>query len=67
MHPDELLEAIRTDGAAVSAAFADAPRDLTVPSTPAWTTEQLVGHLGRVHRWVTAMVRTKASERADFP
>jgi uncharacterized protein (TIGR03083 family) len=67
MHPDELLEAIRTDGAAVSAAFADAPRDLTVPSTPAWTTEQLVGHLGRVHRWVTAMVRTRADERAEFP
>ena len=67
MHPDELLEAIRTEGAAVSAAFADAPRDLTVPATPAWTTEQLVGHLGRVHRWVTAMVRTKATERVDFP
>jgi uncharacterized protein (TIGR03083 family) len=26
-----------------------------------------MNHLGRVHRWVTGMVRTKASERGDFP
>jgi uncharacterized protein (TIGR03083 family) len=27
----------------------------------------LVGHVGAVHRWVTAMVTTRATERAPFP
>jgi uncharacterized protein (TIGR03083 family) len=67
MHPDELLEAIRSEGAAVAARIEGADPDLTVPATPEWTVQQLVGHLGRVHRWVTAMVRTKATERAEFP
>jgi uncharacterized protein (TIGR03083 family) len=67
MHPDELLEAIRTEGAAVSAALPGADPDLRIPSTPDWTLQQLVGHLGRVHRWVTAMVRSRSKERLDFP
>jgi uncharacterized protein (TIGR03083 family) len=67
MHPDELLEAIRTDGAAVSAALDEGPRDLVIPATPEWDVEKLVGHLGRVHRWVTAMVRARSAERLDFP
>src|SRR3954454_17274810 len=67
MHPDELLDAIRTDAAGVAAALAEGPRDRVVPSTPKWDVEALVGHLGRVHRWVTAMVQTAAADRMDFP
>jgi uncharacterized protein (TIGR03083 family) len=67
MHPDELLEAIRRDGAAVAALIDEGRPDLRVPATPDWSFEQLVGHLGRVHRWVTAMVRQRATERGEFP
>ena len=68
MHPDELLEAIRTDGAAIAALLRqDGASVRDVPACPGWDVEQLVGHLGRVHRWVTAMVRSQSPERLDFP
>jgi uncharacterized protein (TIGR03083 family) len=69
MHPDEYLEAIRTEGAALSAALVAHPDGLAtnVPSCPQWDVATLVGHLGRVHRWVTAMVRARSAERLDFP
>jgi uncharacterized protein (TIGR03083 family) len=66
VHPDELLEALRRDGAALAAALG---HDLTadVPTCPGWTLETLANHCGRVHRWATAAVRTRATERPDFP
>ena len=68
MHPDELLDAIRTEAAAVVAVLErEGSASAEVPSCPGWDVEKLVGHLGRVHRWVTAMVRAQAPERLDFP
>jgi uncharacterized protein (TIGR03083 family) len=68
VHPDELLEAIRTDGAAIVAVLdQEGVAANVVPSCPDWDVEKLVGHLGRVHRWVTAMVRSQSPERLDFP
>lgn len=68
MHPDELLEAIRGEGAAIVAVLQqDGAAANAVPSCPGWDVETLVGHLGRVHRWVTAMVRARSAERIDFP
>lgn len=67
MHPDELLDAIRTEGGRVSAVLAMDTSEREVPSCPGWDVEKLVGHLGRVHRWVTAMVRARSAERLDFP
>ena len=67
MHPDELLEAIRVEGAAIAAVLEQDCAANEVPSCPGWDVEKLVGHLGRVHRWVTAMVRTQSAERLDFP
>lgn len=66
MHPDDHLEALRREGAAMAAALG---HDLSaeVPSCPGWTLETLANHLGRVHRWVTVIVRTRATERPDFP
>jgi uncharacterized protein (TIGR03083 family) len=66
MLPEEYLASIRTDAAAV-AALVDEHRAADVPSCPGWSVEQLVGHLGRVHRWVTAMVRARSADRLDFP
>jgi len=42
--------------------------DLTrqVPTCPDWTLRQLATHVGRVHRWVTEMVRTRSAESIPF-
>jgi uncharacterized protein (TIGR03083 family) len=42
--------------------------DLTqpVPSCPDWTLRQLATHVGRVHRWVAEIVRTRATESIPF-
>lgn len=36
-----------------------------VPTCPDWTVARLIEHTGSVHRWVTRMVSTRASERLD--
>jgi uncharacterized protein (TIGR03083 family) len=38
-----------------------------VPWVPAWTIRDLVGHLGAVHRWATAIVRAASTERPAAP
>ncbi|MGR6966200.1 maleylpyruvate isomerase family mycothiol-dependent enzyme [Geodermatophilus sp. URMC 61] len=38
-----------------------------VPWVPAWTIRDLVGHLGAVHRWATAIVRAGTTERPAAP
>jgi uncharacterized protein (TIGR03083 family) len=42
--------------------------DLTrpVPTCPEWTMRQLVTHIGRAHRWATAIVATHAAEPIPF-
>ena len=50
------LTAVRRDGDLLAATPADV-LDTVVPSCPAWTVGQLVGHTGWVYRWVTATLR----------
>jgi uncharacterized protein (TIGR03083 family) len=38
-----------------------------VPWVPAWTVRDLVGHLGAVHRWATAIVRAGTTDRPAAP
>lgn len=66
MLPEDHLETIRIEAARIEAALEGA-RTTEVPACPGWDGEKLVNHLGRVHRWVTAMVRSRAPERLDFP
>jgi uncharacterized protein (TIGR03083 family) len=42
------------------AALAAGPLDSAVPSCPGWSVYDLVTHLGRVQRWVTHLVTTRA-------
>jgi len=37
--------------------------DVRVPWVPDWTARELVGHLGTVHRWATAIVRAGHTDR----
>jgi uncharacterized protein (TIGR03083 family) len=42
--------------------------DLTrqVPTCPDWTMRQLITHVGRAHRWATAIVTTRSAEPIPF-
>jgi len=37
-----------------------------VPTCPEWTLRQLITHVGRAHRWATAIVATQAAEPIPF-
>ncbi|MFJ2647182.1 maleylpyruvate isomerase N-terminal domain-containing protein [Streptomyces sp. NPDC087420] len=47
------------------ATLAGADLSVTVPGCPDWTLGQLARHVGGAHRWVEAIVRTRAT--ADIP
>ena len=48
--------AIRREGHALAAAARAAGVDATVPSCPEWQVADLLGHVGRLHRWVSGIV-----------
>src|SRR5258708_38126794 len=52
---------VRSDGAALAAAARSDP-SAAVPSCPGWTQHDLVGHLGRLHRWIGGIVRDRAQQ-----
>lgn len=56
----DYLAAVRADAAALAAAARKGPLDAAVPSCPGWDLTRLVGHVGRVHRWVTEVARTRS-------
>lgn len=62
-------DAYRTSAAAEAAAFTAlaAQADLTepVPSCPDWTVADLVKHVGRIHRWVAAIVDRRLPSRPE--
>ena len=59
-------ETIATAGASLTAAGRDRP-DAHVPGCPGWTVESVVAHVASVHSWVGGMVRSGATDGADFP
>jgi uncharacterized protein (TIGR03083 family) len=63
MQHREYVEAIRSDGAALADAAGIARLDARVPSCPLWSVADLLGHIGRIHRWVANLVVERAPER----
>ncbi|WP_093801067.1 maleylpyruvate isomerase family mycothiol-dependent enzyme [Streptomyces sp. Wb2n-11] len=57
-HCDEVVR--QTD--LLRAVLVDADLTAKVPTCPGWTLGHLARHVGGAHRWVEAIVRTKASE-----
>ncbi len=51
MEPVQYLDAIRTNATALVDAADAAGLDAPVPTCPEWTVADLLGHIGRVHRW----------------
>jgi uncharacterized protein (TIGR03083 family) len=63
MQHRDYVEAIRADGAALAAAASAAGPGAPVPSCPLWSVADLLGHIGRIHRWVAQLVAQQATER----
>lgn len=53
--------------AAAELADAAAELDRPVPTYPGWTVADLVVHTGRIHRWVTEIVTSRATRRLAQP
>ena len=56
MRYPEYCNALRREGHALTVAARAAGVDATVASCPEWKIADLLGHVGRLHRWVAAIV-----------
>jgi uncharacterized protein (TIGR03083 family) len=45
----------------------EAGLDAPVPTCPGWTVNDLVLHIGEVHRWATAAIAAKATKLSEIP
>lgn len=63
-YPD-YCAAIRREGHALAAAAGAAGIDASVPSCPDWQVSDLLGHVGRLHRWVAAIVESRGDDPPD--
>jgi uncharacterized protein (TIGR03083 family) len=63
---DTALDALRREAGLLAVAAGPALQR-SVPRYPQWVVADLVVHTGRIHRWVTELVRTLATERLPQP
>ncbi|MGH9184314.1 MAG: maleylpyruvate isomerase family mycothiol-dependent enzyme [Acidimicrobiales bacterium] len=63
MNHDSYCEAAISEVLRMADVVEAADPGVDVPSCPGWTLADLIRHVGRVHRWTTAMVRDVAQER----
>ncbi len=61
------LALLESEARELAAAAEEAGLDAPVPTCPGWTVNDLVLHLGEVHRWATAAVASKAAKLGDVP
>jgi uncharacterized protein (TIGR03083 family) len=59
------VDAIRREGASLSAAARRAGNDARVASCPDWTVADLLSHIGRIHHWLVGVVEMRP-ERPSF-
>jgi uncharacterized protein (TIGR03083 family) len=65
---DDHLQMLRIEGVAFVDLAEQAGLEADVPSCPGWRVRDLVGHVGSVHRWATAIVSAPpASGRVPMP
>jgi uncharacterized protein (TIGR03083 family) len=60
---EEHIERLGVEGRRFGEVVARTPFDARVPGCPDWTVEDLVRHLGDVHRWAGTIVRERRQER----
>ncbi len=64
---EAFLAQLSSDTAALVAQLRPADLSADVPTCPGWDVRRLVRHLGRVHRWAAAIVRTGEEAEAGRP
>jgi uncharacterized protein (TIGR03083 family) len=65
LRTDRYLDALAGQSVLFANALHSADLQLRVPTCPDWTLHQLAEHLGRAHRWATAIVTRRASAPLD--
>ena len=61
------LAVLASEAKELASAAQEAGLDAPVPTCPGWTVNDLVLHVGEVHRWATAAVAGKATKLGDVP
>jgi uncharacterized protein (TIGR03083 family) len=61
----EYCDALRREGHSLGGAARAAGIEAPVPSCPEWKVADLLGHVGRLHRWVTAIVESQGDDPTD--
>ncbi len=61
----EYCAAVRREGHALAEAARAAGVDAPVPSCPEWRVADLLGHVGRLHRWVAGIVEAAGDDPPD--
>jgi uncharacterized protein (TIGR03083 family) len=64
---DDHLRVLEREGDRFAATIEHGPLDAAVPSCPGWTLADLATHVGAVHRWAAAAVRTGARPTSPAP
>ncbi|MBB2947569.1 uncharacterized protein (TIGR03083 family) [Actinoplanes lutulentus] len=62
MRVDEYVETLRVDGLSLAAAAQHAGLTAPIAGCPGWLVRDLLTHLGGVHRWAAAHLRTQSPE-----
>jgi uncharacterized protein (TIGR03083 family) len=60
---DEHIGRLEIEGRRFGDVVASTPLDAAVPGCPEWNVEELIRHIGDVHRWAATIVRDRLQER----
>jgi uncharacterized protein (TIGR03083 family) len=66
VEPDQHLQALDGAGSAFGDLAGAAAADTPVPTCPGWDVQELVRHLGKVHRWAATIVGTPLQRPLRF-
>jgi uncharacterized protein (TIGR03083 family) len=67
MDLNDYLSVIASEATLLASTADEAGLDAPVPTCPGWTINDLVLHVGEVHRWATAAVASKATKLGEVP
>ena len=66
MDVDRFLDELHNHGVSLARSAEYTSMDTPVPTCPAWTVSRLLGHLTKVHRWSSHVVRTGSPDGFEF-
>ena len=61
------LAVLASEATGMAAAADEAGLEAPVPTCPGWTVNDLVLHMGEVHRWATAVLTSRATKLSEVP